>query len=178
MSNRSFVLSVVLILAVAMFASNLGTDSSNDVSGMQPFPVTRQSTCGDGVCNFGEDIISCSQDCANPNAVRIPTDACKTIYPSALTNPNANNGHELCALTFGSEYRCIDGHEMQATKAYTSSDTSCTGLNYLDSSYQTIPCEVMPHGSMGNTWSACFTDNGVDMEKWKDKTTFNCCPRT
>ena len=149
MSNRSFVLSVVLILAVAMFASNLGTDSSNDVSGMQPFPVTRY-----------------------------PTDACKTIYPSALTNPNANNGHELCALTFGSEYRCIDGYMMQAIKAYTSGDTSCTGLNYLDSSYQTIPCEVMPHGSMGNTWSACFTDNGVDMEKWKDKTTFNCCPRT
>tara|TARA_Y100000310_G_scaffold23578_1_gene22632 strand:- start:42 stop:395 length:354 start_codon:yes stop_codon:yes gene_type:complete len=86
MERRGFVLSVVLILAVAMFAGSLGSDNSNDISGK---PVMKKSgfsvdcngkpdglRCGNvlygnGVCKGGdciyskncEDRYSCGGNC-------------------------------------------------------------------------------------------------------------------
>ena len=115
MSNRSFVLSVVLILAVAMFASNLGTDSSNDVSGMQPFlPVARY-----------------------------PTDACKFEYVGSNTGsyPNSvNSGYTFCNYVRpGSE--CQFGKYSYEHMFLSSTDGTCSGsIEMYDTGMPVIGC--------------------------------------
>jgi hypothetical protein len=150
MERRGFVLSVILILAVAMFAGSLNSGYSNDLSGMQ----------------------------GHNQAWIIPKgniNKCFTIGPSEMLNSdNLASGHDLCRRAAGRNYHCVNGILPRSLKVYNSIDSSCTRLNYEDSTYMPIECEVKP--GEGTGWSSCWNNqNGRDSMKMKGETVFTCC---
>ncbi len=89
MKNRGFTLTVLLILAAAMFASNLVTDNSNDLSGMQIREPEEKPNC---FCEGSHIIYS--------DIVGLPMGYCRLISEECDSETLA------CSAQLGCDYKC------------------------------------------------------------------------
>ena len=174
MEKRGLALSVFLILAAAMFSTNLVTDNSNDLSGMQTFPNTKSAICGNRICDYkyGENMLTCPEDCAN-NEEEIPIDACRMAVPEN-SGDFGISGDRLCYRSYGRDHRCILGYVEAGHTTYASTDNTCTGeIMYDKSRSQIVPCNSITKPGYD---AKCDLDGSEYRKSFSNVIRFICCP--